>query len=68
MTSTTFLEGSIKQHNKKELHLFIYLLKAYSPVNRTASPQGFLLVHILAHNSHMYCSKNDASKGVAGNE
>ena len=29
--------------DKKGLGLFIYLLKAYSPVNRTGSPQGFSL-------------------------
>ena len=29
-----------------EHYLFIYLLKSYSPVNCTGSPQGFSQVHI----------------------
>ena len=34
--------------------LFIYyLLKVYSPVNHTGSPQSFSLLQILVHNSHI---------------
>ena len=29
------------------IYLFIYLSRAYSPVNRTGSPQDFSLIHIL---------------------
>ena len=33
----------------KVIYVFLYLLKAYSPVNRTGSPRGFLQVQIVTN-------------------
>ena len=34
-------------HQQNTFVCIIYLLKAYSPVNRTQSPRGFVLVQVL---------------------
>ena len=38
---------SARQQHRLGIYLFIYYLKAYSPVNRTGSPRGFSLVQVL---------------------